>query len=119
QKNEVTGSNSYSKMVARYRQEAGSLQAVIGRLDDLAGSPDQHIGVPDSCHAVLGKTVHLDPDPSGLVNDRDSAPALGETEEGLAHQIALVAHTDAVVGKSDERIEARALGTGEQARHHP
>jgi hypothetical protein len=58
---------------------------VIGRLDDLAGSPDQHIAIPDRCHAVFGKTVHLDPDSTSLVEDRGSAPALGETEEGLAH----------------------------------
>lgn len=63
--------------------------------------------------------MNLDPYPPGLVEDRGSAPALGETEEGLAHQIALVAHADAVIGEGDERIEARTLGTGEQVRHHP
>src|SRR5438132_81557 len=107
------------ELIGREAEEAGSPEAVIGGLDDLAGSPDQHIGVPDGCYAVLGKTVHLDPDSTSLVEDWGSAPALGETEEGLAHQVALVAQADAVVGESDERIEARALGTGEAVAHQP
>src|SRR5271163_1273403 len=106
------------ELIRREAEEAGRLEALVGRLDDLAGSPDQHVGIPDGCHAVLRETVHLNPDSTSLVEDRGSAPALGETEEGLAHQVALVAQADAVVGESDEWVEARALGTGKWVRYH-
>src|SRR5260370_18527309 len=105
-----TATDRDQELVWPEAEEAGSSEALVGRLDDLAGSPDQHIGIPDGCHAVLGKTVHLDPDPTSLVEDRGNAPALGETEEGLAHQVALIAHADAVVSQTDEPIEARPPG---------
>ena len=100
------------ELVGRESKEAGSPEAVVCRLDDLAASPDQHVSVPDGCHAMLRETVHLYPNLASLIEDWRGSPALGETEEGLAHQVALVADADAVVGESDERIEARALGTG-------
>src|ERR1700730_11994812 len=71
------------ELVGREAKEAGSLEAVVGGLDDLAGGPDQHVRIPDGCHAVLGKTEPLDPDPPGFVEDRRGPPALRETEEGL------------------------------------
>src|SRR3546814_21143765 len=30
------------------------LSGILARLDDLAGHPDQHIGIPDGCHAMFG-----------------------------------------------------------------
>src|ERR1700730_10247689 len=71
------------ELVGREAKEARSLEALVGGLDDLAGGPDQHVRIPDGCHAVLGKTEPLDPDPPGFVEDRRGPPALRETEEGL------------------------------------
>ncbi len=91
---------------------------MVGGLDDLARGPDQQVGIPDRRHAVLGQAMHFDPDPARLVEDRRSAPSLGEAEEGLAHQVALVARADAVVRDRDERVEPCPLGAGEPVRHH-
>jgi hypothetical protein len=40
--------------VGRCRHQPRRLQTSVAGFDDLAGSPDQDVGVPDRRHAVLG-----------------------------------------------------------------
>ncbi len=47
--------------------------AGIARFDDLAGSPDQDISVPDRCHAVVGNRLDADRNFSGGEVDRGDA----------------------------------------------
>ena len=51
-------------LVGRRRHQAGGLEAGVSRVDDLGRRPDQHVGVPDGRHAMLG---------DGLDADRDRA----------------------------------------------
>ena len=64
---------------------------MVTRLDDLAGGPDQHVGVPDRRHAVLGDGLDSDRDRACLEVDRREALGLGEREEGIGHEVLGVA----------------------------
>ena len=92
------------ELIGREAQEARGLEAEVFGLDDLARRPDQHVGVPDGRHAVLGHGVDLDADIAGFVEDRRRAPGLGEREERPLHQVALIARAG-VAGGDDERVE--------------
>ena len=106
------------KLVGREAQKAGSPQAEVFRLDELARGPDEHIGVPDGRHAVLGHGVDLDPDIAGLIEDRRDASGLGEGEERTLHQVALVARAGVARG-DDKRVELAAFADSDgAARRH-
>jgi len=76
----------------------------IARLDDLARHPDQHIGIPDCCHAVFGGGFDEDRDLAHTKIDRFDALRLGETEERPGHQVLRIARRDIASGP-DEEIE--------------
>ena len=106
------------ELVGREAQEARSLETEVLGLDDLARRPDQHVGVPNGRHAMLGHGVDLDSNAGGFVEDRRRAPRLCEREERPLHQVALIARAG-VAGGDDERIElAPFAGSDEAARRH-
>ena len=102
------------ELIGREAQEARGLEAEVFGLDDLARRPDQHVGVPDGRHAVLGHGVDLDADIAGFVEDRRRAPGFGEREERPLHQVALIARAG-VAGGDDERFELAPFAGGDEA----
>jgi hypothetical protein len=102
------------ELVGREAEETRGLETEILGLDDLARRPDEHIGVPDGRHAVLGHGVDLDANAGGFVQDRRGAPGLCEGEERPLHQVALVARTG-VAGGDDERVELAPFAGGDEA----
>ena len=71
----------------RRRHQARGAQARVARFDDLARGPDQHVGVPDGRHAVLGHRLDADGDLVHAEIDRRCAMCLGEAEERVGHEI--------------------------------
>lgn len=100
--------NGRQKLVWSEAQKAGRPEAAILRFDNLAGSPDQHVSIPDRGHAVLGPAVDLDTLAAGLVKDRRDPLYLGEREERPLHQVALIAGTG-IAARDHEGIEAQPL----------
>lgn len=96
------------KLVWGEAQEARRPEASILGLDDLAGGPDQYVGIPDRRHAVLGQTVDLHTLAAGLVEDGGNALCLGERKERPLHQVALVAGTG-IPTRDHEGVEAQPL----------
>src|SRR5258708_6960644 len=96
---------SHEELVRRETHKAGGPQSFVCGLDDLRRSPDQHIGVPDGCHAEFRNSVDLHLRISGFVENRLRAFALRERKERTLYQVALVARADAVVRQCDEGNE--------------
>ena len=63
--------------VGRGSDQPGGRATAIARLDNLAGDPDQHIGIPDGRHAMFGR---------GFDQNRDSPirKSIGRTRLDLA-----------------------------------
>ena len=100
--------NRLQELIGREAQEARRAQAVVLGLDDLAGRPDEHVGVPDRRHAVFGHPKDFDALPAGFIKDRGDALGLGKREEGPLHEIALIAGAG-IAGGHHERIEPFAF----------
>lgn len=91
-------------LVRRRAEQARGAQAGVARLDELAGGPDQHVGVPDGGEAVLGGALDADAHVARGVVDRLGALRLGQREERVRHQVLLVAHRHGA-GQRDEQVE--------------
>jgi hypothetical protein len=89
---------------------------VVTRLDDLRRGPDQHVGVPDGGHAVLGDGLHTDDDGAGLEVDRRQSLRLAEGEERVRHQVLSVAGRE-ITGQSPKEIELLAFAVVMARRH--
>ena len=96
------------KLVWGEAQKARRPEAAILGLNNLRGGPDQHVGVPDGCHAVLGQAMNLDPLATGLVEDRGDPLCLGKREERPLHEIALVAGAG-IASRDHEGSKAQPL----------
>ena len=60
-------------LIGRCRHQARRAQACVARLNNLAGGPDQNIGVPDRRHAVVGNSFDADRDVArGKINRADT-----------------------------------------------
>lgn len=89
------------------------------RFDDLAGGPDQDVGIPDGRHAVFGERMDLHAHIAGLVSDRDDPARLRQREERTLHEVALVARARGASG-DHEGVERGTLGWSKgTARHGP
>ena len=95
----------------RRRHQARGAQARVARFDDLASGPDQHVGVPDGRHAVLGHRLDADGDLAHAEIDRRRAVGLGEAEERIGHEVLRVPRRE-VAGESPEEFELLAFGAG-------
>ena len=73
------------------RHQTGCLQTGVAGLNDLRGSPDQNIRVPDRRHAVLWHGFDANGDSPGAEIDRCDALGLCQREEWISHQILRVA----------------------------
>ena len=97
--------------------QARGAQAGVARFDDLAGCPDQHVGIPDCGHAVLGHRLDADGDFVHAEIDRCRAVGLGEAEERIGHEVLRVPRRE-VAGQSPEEFELLAFGAGAMAHGH-
>ena len=93
--------------------QARRAQPGVARLDDLAGGPDQDVGVPDRRHAVLGHGFDADGDVVHPVVDRRRAMRLGEAEEGIGHEILRVARRE-IAWQRPKEFELLAFGRCER-----
>src|SRR5216683_8445692 len=102
------------QLIWREAEEARGGEAQILGPDNLARCPDQHIGVPDRRHAMLGHAEHLHLDVISAVEDRLGTRRFRQREEWPLHQIALVARTG-VTADHHEGIEAGPLALAQRA----
>ncbi len=102
------------QLIRREAEEARSGEAQILGPDNLARGPDQHVGVPDRRHAMLGHAEHLHLDVIGTVEDRLGARRFRQREEWPLHQIALVARAG-VAADHHEGIEPGPLALARRA----
>ncbi len=83
-------------------------QARVARLHDLRGGPNQQVGIPYRCDAVLLRTLHADGDAAGAEVDRRGTPRLRQREERKGHQVLAVAGCH-VARQRAEQVELFAL----------
>ena len=102
-------------LVGRGGHQARGAQAGVTRLDDLAGGPDQHVGVPDGGHAVLGHGFDADRDVVHPVVDRRRAVRLGEAEERIGHEVLRIARRE-IAWQRPKQFELLAFGSCAMAR---
>ena len=93
-------------LVGRGHHQARRRNAFLLGLDDLARSPDQHVGVPDGGNSMLGYALYRERDAAGIEADRYSARRLGEREERIGHQVLRVAQRHVT---ARQRAEQRQL----------
>ncbi|MNN15123.1 hypothetical protein D3C81_1282190 [compost metagenome] len=70
---------------------AGSGNAGILCFHDLAGGPDQDVGIPDGGDTMLQRALDSHSDSARVEVDGHRAPRLGEREEGVGHQVLCIA----------------------------
>jgi len=95
-------------LARRRSHQARGAQAGVARFDDLAGGPDQHVGIPDCGHAVLGHRLDADGDLVHAEIDRCRAVGLGEAEERIGHEVLRVPRRE-IAGQSPEEFELLAF----------
>ncbi|MCY1268170.1 hypothetical protein D9M70_166190 [compost metagenome] len=95
-------------LVGRRAHQPRGRNARIARFDDLAGRPDQDVGIPDRGDAVLQRALHTHRHAAGAEIDRDGAPRLGQREERMRHQALGVARRH-VARQGAEKIQLLAL----------
>jgi len=95
-------------LVGRRCHQARGAEAVVASLDDLAGRPDQDIGVPDGRHSVFGHGLHPDRHRAGTIIDRCGAGRLGEAEEGIGHEVLRIAGRE-IAGEGAKQFELLPL----------
>jgi hypothetical protein len=91
-------------LVRRGGHQTRGLQAGVSRLDDLRGGPDQHIGVPDGRHAVVGHGLDPYGDRAGAVVDRPDTLRFGQREERIGHEVLGVTRCE-IAGQRPEQVE--------------
>lgn len=96
--------------------QARRAQAMVARVDNLTGGPDQNVGIPDRGHTVLGRGFDPDRHFAHAEIDRRHAADFGEREERPGHQVLCVAGGD-IAGARPEEFELlvvvwTALGHG-------
>ena len=89
---------------------------MVSCLDDLGGRPDQHVGIPDGGHAVLGDGFDTDDDGAGFEVDRRHPLGLAEREERVRHQVLRIAQRE-IAGQRPEEIELLAFAAVMARRH--
>ena len=92
------------------RHETGCAQSGVPGLDDLARGPDQHVGIPDGRHAVLGYRFDTNGDVLHPEVDRRNAVGLGEAEEGIGHEILRIPRRE-IAGQSPKEFELFPFGS--------
>ena len=99
------------------RHEARGAQSGVAGLDDLAGGPDQHVGIPDGRHAVLGHRFDTNGDVLHPEVDRRDAVGLGEAEEGVGHEILRIPRRE-IAGQSPKEFELFPFGSRRASQRH-
>ena len=90
------------------RHQARGAQACVARLNDLAGRPDQDVGIPDGCHAVIGHGLDANRHVAGDEIDRRDAMGFREGEKRIGHEILCVSWRE-VTGERPKQVELSAL----------
>ncbi len=96
--------NEAQDLVWRGLHPARWLDACVLRLHDLAGGPDQDVGIPDRGNAVFGRALHADGDIAAAKVDRRNTPRLRQREERIGHQVLSVARRH-VARQCAEQVE--------------
>ena len=98
-------------LIGRCRHQARRAQTGVPRFHDLAGRPDQYIGVPDRRHTVIGNSFDTDRDVAqGKVNRADTV-RFGKGKERIGHEILRVSWSE-FTGKRPKQIELSAFRGG-------
>ena len=100
--------NEAQNLVRCSRHQARRANPRIARFDDLAGRPDQDIGVPDRCQTMLGGTLDAHRYAVGAEVDWYRALGLGQRKEWVGHQVLRIACRQ-FAGKRMEQFELLAL----------
>ena len=95
-------------LVWRRHHQARGAKPCVARLDDLAGRPDQDVGVPYGRHAVIRDGLDADRHGAGDEIDRRDAMGLGEGKERIGHEILRISGRE-VAGQRSEQVELSAL----------
>ena len=93
-------------LVGRGHHQARRRNAFLLGLDDLARSPDQHVGIPDGGDAVLGHALDRERNSARFKSDRHNARRFGEREERIGHQVLRIAQRHVA---ARQRAEQRQL----------
>ena len=99
------------------RHQAGGAYAGVACMDDLRGSPDQHVGVPDGRHAMFGYGLDANGDRAGPEIDRRKALRLGEREKWIGHQVLRIPRRE-VARERTEEVELLAPWSSSGRRRH-
>lgn len=100
--------NKAQDLVRRGLYPPGRPNTRIAGLDNLAGRPDEDVGIPDGGDAVLLRALHADGDLAVAKVDRRGTPRLRQREERVGHQILGVARRH-VARQRTEQIELFSL----------
>jgi hypothetical protein len=84
------------------------LQTGVAGFNDLAGSPDQDIRVPDRRHAVLRHGFDANGDLAGTKVDRNGTLRFSKREEWISHKILRVTRRK-IAGKRTKQIKLLAF----------
>ena len=103
-----TAADEAQDLVRGGRHQPRRANPRIARLDDLAGRPDQHVGIPDGRQAMLGRTFDAHRHAARAEVDRHRALALGQREERIGHQVLRIACRQ-LAGEGVEQFELLAL----------
>src|ERR1700676_3119452 len=103
-----TAADECQNLVRSCSHQLRRLQTGVTRLDNLRGSPDQNIRVPDGRHAVFRHGLDTNGDCSRAKVDRYDTLGFGKGKEWISHKILRVARRE-IAGKRAEQIELFAL----------
>ena len=95
-------------LVGRRNHQARGAKPCVASLDDLAGSPDQYVGVPYGRHAVIGDGLDADRHVAGDEIYRRDAMGLGEGKERISHKILRISGCE-VTRQRSKQIELPTL----------
>jgi len=106
-----TAPDEAQDLVGAHLHQPRGRYARIAGFHDLAGGPDQDVGIPDRGDAMLLRAFHADGDTASAKVDRRCAPRLGERKERKGHQVLAVARRH-VARQRAEQVELFALRQG-------
>jgi hypothetical protein len=74
----VAATDESEDFVRRRGHQARGAEAAVARVNDLRGCPDQHVGIPDGRHAVLGHGFDANNNLASVKNDGNDTLGFGK-----------------------------------------
>lgn len=103
--------------IGRRGHQPGRAKSVVTGFHDLAGGPDQDVGVPDRGHAMIGDGLDADGDVARCEVYRRDAMGFGEGEERIGHEILRISWRE-VAGERAKQIKLPTLRRVTTPHHH-